>query len=50
MIKHYNLKNISLTTILGLNEPTIIEILQKTVNKVFPNRFSYQSQTKKEKL
>ena len=41
MIKQYNLKNISLATILGLNEPTIIEILQKTVHKVFPIHFFY---------
>ncbi|CAG8687197.1 8077_t:CDS:10, partial [Funneliformis caledonium] len=33
MIKHYNLKNTSLTSILGLNESTIIEILQRTVHK-----------------
>ena len=49
MIKHYNLKNISLTIILGLSKPTIIEILQKTVYKVFSNRFFHQNQTKKEK-
>ncbi|CAB4441893.1 unnamed protein product [Rhizophagus irregularis] len=49
MMKHYNLKNISLTSVLGLNEPIIIEMLQKTVHKVFPNRFFHQSQTKKEK-
>ncbi|CAB4483946.1 unnamed protein product [Rhizophagus irregularis] len=49
MIKHYNLKNISLPSVLGLTEPTIIEILQKTIHKVFPDRFSYHGQTKKEK-
>jgi hypothetical protein len=48
MIKHYNLKNTSLASILGLNKPTIIEILQRTVHKVFPIRFSHQNQTKKE--
>ena len=48
MIKYYNLKNISLALILGLNESTIIEILQRTVHKVFPIRFSHQNQTKKE--
>src|SRR6266498_4920486 len=47
MMKQYNVKNFSLATMLGLNEPNIIEILQKAVHKVFPNRFSYQ--TKKEK-
>ncbi|CAB4428237.1 unnamed protein product [Rhizophagus irregularis] len=50
MIKRYNLKNISLTSVLGLTEPIIIEILQKTVYKVFPDRFSHQGQTKKEKI
>ena len=49
MMKHYNLKNISLTSVLGLNEPTIIEILQKIVHEVFPIRFSHHDQTKKEK-
>ncbi|CAB4410951.1 unnamed protein product [Rhizophagus irregularis] len=49
MIKHYNLKNISLPSVLGLTELTIIEILQKTIHKVFSDRFSYHGQTKKEK-
>src|ERR1044071_3477191 len=49
MMKHYNLKNISLISVLGLNESTIIEILQKMVHEVFPIRFSYYDQTKKEK-
>jgi len=48
MIKLYNLKNTSLASILGFNEPTIIEILQRTVHKVFPIRFSHQNQIKKE--
>src|SRR5688572_24816825 len=39
MIKNYNLINTSLAIVLGLNEPTIIEILQRTVHKVFPIRF-----------
>ncbi|PKY56375.1 hypothetical protein RhiirA4_428204 [Rhizophagus irregularis] len=48
MIKQYNIKNISLALVLGLNEPRIIKILQKAVHKVFSDQFSY-SQTKKEK-
>jgi hypothetical protein len=48
-MKQYNLKNTSLTNVLGLNEPSIIEILQKSVHNIFPDRFSFQSQTKKEK-
>ena len=43
MIKHYNLKNTSLASILGFNEPTIIEILQRTVHKVFSICFSHQN-------
>jgi hypothetical protein len=49
MLKQYNIKNISLALVLGLNEPSIIEILQKAVHKVFSDRFSYLNQTKKEK-
>src|SRR4051812_36771471 len=40
MIKNYNIKNISLASILGFNEPTIIAILQNTVHNVFSHRFS----------
>src|SRR6266540_2608132 len=47
MMKQYNVKNLSFTSVLGLNESNIIETLQKEVYKVFFNQFSYQ--TKKEK-
>src|ERR1044072_4427262 len=39
MIKNYNIKNISLASILGFNEPTIVAILQNTVHNVFSHRF-----------
>ncbi|EXX53255.1 Sgs1p [Rhizophagus irregularis DAOM 197198w] len=42
-------KDSTFINFLGLTEPTIIEILQKTIHKVFPDRFSYHGQTKKEK-
>ncbi len=41
MMKNYNIKNISLALALGLNEPIIIEILQKAVYNIFLNHFSY---------
>ncbi len=47
MMKQYNVKNLSLTSVLRLNEPNIIEILQKKVYKVFFNQFSYQTKKKK---
>src|SRR6266542_5465727 len=47
IIKQYNVKNLSLTSVLELNEPNIIETLQKEVHKVFFNQFSYQTKKKK---
>ncbi len=47
MMKQYNVKNLSLTSVLGLNESNIIETLQKEVYKVFFNQFSYQIKKKK---
>ena len=39
MVKKYDIKNISLPSVLGFNEPTIVAILQSTVHKVFPTIF-----------
>ena len=40
MMKQYNVKNLSLTSVLGLNEPNIIEILQKnSLQGFFPSFF-----------
>ena len=47
MIKQYNVKNLSLTSVLGLNEPNIIETLQKEVYKVFLISFPIKLKRKK---
>ncbi|PKK61666.1 hypothetical protein RhiirC2_718260 [Rhizophagus irregularis] len=43
MIKQYNIKNISLASVLGFNNHTIVAMLQNTVHKVFSHRFSCQN-------
>ncbi|UZN99576.1 uncharacterized protein OCT59_000843 [Rhizophagus irregularis] len=43
MIKQYNIKNISLASVLGFNDHTIVAMLQNTVHKVFSHRFSCQN-------
>ncbi|CAG8660723.1 18191_t:CDS:10 [Rhizophagus irregularis] len=43
MIKQYNIKNISVVSALGFNEPTIVTMLQNTVHKIFSHRFCQNS-------
>ncbi|CAB5395930.1 unnamed protein product [Rhizophagus irregularis] len=43
MIKQYNIKNISLASVLRFNDHTIVAMLQNTVHKVFFHRFSCQN-------